>query len=248
MDNEVIGTWFYVMQRVEGRIFWDASLAQVDSTLRPGYFDAMNATLAQLHSVDYRRIGLGDFGRPDNYLHRQVARWSKQYASDTAVGRDAHMDRLIDWLLQNIPSSHETTLIHGDFRIDNMIFQPARPSILAVLDWELSTLGDPLADFANHAMMYHMPPHIVAGLAGTDVRSLNIPCEDEYVAAYCRRTGRAEIVNYRFYLAFSFFRMAAIFHGIKGRALRGTASSQHAFQRGELFGELARIGLALTGR
>ena len=151
------------------------------------------------------------------------------------------MDQLIKWLPANIPPGDETTLVHGDFRIDNLIFHPSRPEVLAVLDWELSTLGHPLADFTYHAMMYRMPPHIVAGLAGADLSALEIPAEAEYIAAYCRRVGRQSIPNYRFYTAFNFFRLAAIFHGIKGRVIRGTASSAQAATRANAYAELAAI-------
>jgi len=240
-DDDVIGTWFYVMDMVEGRIFWDATFAEVSRDERPAYFDAMNATIAQLHGIDHEAVGLGDYGKPGNYFERQIGRWSKQYLADTDAGRDPDMDRLIAWLPANIPAGDETAIVHGDFRCDNMIFHPTEPRVLAVLDWELSTLGHPLADFAYHAMMYRMPPHIVAGLAGADLAALNIPAEADYVAAYCRRTRRAAIPAYEFYIAFNLFRLAAIFHGIKGRAIRGTAASAHALERAKNFPTLARL-------
>jgi len=240
-DDDVIGTWFYVMDMVEGRIFWDATFPEVSAGERPAYFDAMNATIAQLHGIDHEAVGLGDYGKPGNYFERQIGRWSKQYLADTDAGRDPDMDRLIAWLPANIPAGDETAIVHGDFRCDNMIFHPTEPRVLAVLDWELSTLGHPLADFAYHAMMYRMPPHIVAGLAGADLAVLNIPAEADYVAAYCRRTGRAAIPAYEFYIAFNLFRLAAIFHGIKGRAIRGTAASAHALERAKNFPTLARL-------
>lgn len=245
-DDRVIGTWFYVMEMVEGRIFWDATLAEIPRADRPAYFDAMNAVLAQLHAVDYFAVGLGDYGKPGNYFERQIARWAKQYLSDVDAGRDPNMDRLIEWLPANIPPGDETAIVHGDCRIDNMIFHPTEPRVLAVLDWELSTLGHPLADFAYNAMMYHMPPYIVAGLAGADLAALNLPSERDYVAAYCARTGRAEIPNYAFYIVFNFFRMAAIFHGIKGRVIRGTASSAQAAERARAFPELTHIAMCLV--
>ncbi|SNT07577.1 MULTISPECIES: phosphotransferase [unclassified Azospirillum] len=240
-DDAVIGTWFYVMDMVDGRVFWDATLPEIDRAQRPAYFDAMNATLAALHQVDYQAVGLGDYGRAGNYFARQVGRWSQQYLADTAAGRDPNMDALVDWLAAHIPAGDETTIVHGDFRIDNMIFHPTEPRIVAVLDWELSTLGHPLADFAYNAMMYRMPPDIVAGLAGADLAALNIPTEADHIAAYCRRTGRDGIPGYGFYLAFNFFRMAAIFHGIKGRVIRGTAASASARERAQNFPRLARI-------
>jgi aminoglycoside phosphotransferase (APT) family kinase protein len=201
----------------------------------------MNATIAQLHSLDPVAIGLGDYGKPGDYFARQISRWSRQYLEETDAGRDPNMDRLIEWLPANIPPGDESTVVHGDFRIDNMIFHPSEPRVVAVLDWELSTLGHPLADFTNHTMMYHMPPQIVAGLAGADLAALNLPSEADYIAAYCRRTGRPGIANYPFYMAFAFFRLAAIFQGIKGRVLRGTAASASARERAGYYPELARL-------
>ena len=241
VDSSILGSPFFVMQMVEGRIFWDASFPQVSRDARPAYFDAMNATLALLHQVDYVAIGLGDFGKPGNYFARQIARWSKQYSQDTDAGRDANMDRLLEWLPANIPADDQTRIAHGDFRCDNMIFHPTEPRILAVLDWELSTLGHPLADFAYHAIMYRMPPNIVAGLQGVDLTAMNIPTESQYLDAYCARTGRSTIASYDFYIAFNFFRLAAIFHGIKGRVLRQTATSVHAKERAASFPLLAQL-------
>lgn len=240
-DEAVIGTPFFVMSLVEGRIFWDATFPDVPHSERALYFDAMNATLAALHTVDREAVGLGDYGRPGNYFARQIARWSKQYLDDSDAGRDPDMDALVEWLPANIPEGDETSIVHGDFRCDNMIFHPTEPRILAVLDWELSTLGHPLADFAYHAIMYRMPPDIVAGLGGADIEALGIPTEEEYVAAYCARTGRDGMPDYDFYVAFNFFRLAAIFHGIKGRVMRGTAASAHARERAANFPRLARL-------
>jgi aminoglycoside phosphotransferase (APT) family kinase protein len=242
-DDSVIGTWFYVMEMVPGRIIWDATFSEVPREERAACFDAMNATLAQLHLVDYREAGLEDFGRVGSYFERQLTRWSKQYLEDELAGRDPHMDRLVEWLPAHIPAADDTTsIVHGDLRCDNMIFHPTQPRVLAVLDWELATLGHPLADFAYHAMMYRMPPTIVAGLAGTDLTALGIPDEASYIAAYLRRTGRSDFPAYDYYVAFNFFRLAAIFHGIKGRALRGTAASARARERAALWPELARLG------
>lgn len=240
-DDGVIGSWFYVMDMVEGRIFWDATVPEVPNAERAAIFDAMNETIARLHSVDYAAVGLGDFGKPGNYFERQISRWTRQYLEDTDAGRDPHMDRLIEWLPDNIPPGDESSVVHGDFRIDNMIFHPTEPRIVAVLDWELSTLGHPCADFAFHAMMYRMPPHIVAGLADADIAALGIPSEADYLAAYCRRTGRDSMPGYDFYIAFNFFRMAAIFHGIKGRVIRGTAASAQAHERVEALPELMEL-------
>ena len=229
-DPAVIGTEFYVMEFVGGRIFWEPSLPEVAAGERAACFDAMNHTIARLHAIDPVAAGLADYGKPGDYFSRQIGRWSRQYLGDEAAGRVPAMDRLVEWLPANVPadSGHEARVIHGDFRCDNMIFHPTEPRVLAVLDWELSTLGHPLADFAYHLMMYRMPAELGTGLAGLDLAALGIPSEDDYVAAYCRRTGRAGIPHLDFYVAFNLFRLAAIIHGIKGRLSRGTASSAHA--------------------
>ena len=240
-DDSVIGTWFFIMEMVEGRIMWDATFPDVDREERPAYFAAMNATIAALHKVDYKAVGLEDYGRPGSYFERQIARWSKQYLADEEAGRNPHMDRLIEWLPTAIPVGEEVSVVHGDFRSDNMIFHPSEPRITAVLDWELSTLGHPLADFAYHAMMYRMPPLIVPGLAGADLKALNIPSEEEYLAAYCRNSGRDSLPGYDFAMAFNFFRFAAIIHGIKGRYLRGTAANAEAKSRADAFPALAEL-------
>jgi aminoglycoside phosphotransferase (APT) family kinase protein len=247
-NDDVIGTWFYVMEMVEGRVFWDATFPDVPRAQRPDYFDAMNTTIAQLHSIVPEAIGLGDYGKPGNYFDRQISRWSRQYLEDADAGRYPLMDRLIAWLPANIPSGEESAIVHGDFRCDNMIFHPSKPVVLAVLDWELSTLGHPLADFAYHAMMYRMPAHIVAGLAGADLAALNIPAEEDYAAAYARRTGGRELAGYDFAIAFNFFRLASIFHGIKGRVLRGTAANSQARQRVEVLPELIELAWAQAQR
>jgi aminoglycoside phosphotransferase (APT) family kinase protein len=244
----VIGTLFYVMDMVEGRIIWDATIPDVSREERRALFDAMNATIAQLHDIDHEAVGLGDYGRPGNYFERQIGRWSKQYRDDIEAGRDPIMDRLVEWLPANIPPGDETTIVHGDFRIDNMIFHPTEPRILAVLDWELSTLGHPGADFAYHAMMYRMPPHIVAGLAGADIAALGISSEADYLTAYCARRGLDSMPGYDFYVAFNVFRLAAIFHGIKGRVIRGNAASAQARERIAILPELIRLAWAQAER
>jgi aminoglycoside phosphotransferase (APT) family kinase protein len=243
-DEAVIGTPFYIMDMVEGRNFWDAALPEVAAADRPAYFDAMNRTIAALHAVDPDAIGLGDYGRPGNYFERQIARWSRQYRDDDVAGRDPHMDWLAEWLPDHVPPGDEAAIVHGDFRIDNLIFHPTEPRVLAVLDWELSTLGNPLADFAYHVMMYRMPPLVITGLAGMDLAALNIPSEADYVAAYARRTGRAEIVDMDFYIAFNMFRLAGIFHGVKSRMLRGIPVSPHARALTDTLPELAALGWA----
>lgn len=240
-DEAVLGSAFYVMDMVEGRIFWDASFGDVPQSERAAYFDAMNATIAALHQLDPNAVGLGDYGRPGNYFERQIGRWSKQYLEDQEAGRDAEMDALVEWLPAHIPEGDESRIVHGDFRCDNMIFHPTEPRVVAVLDWELSTLGHPLADFAYHATMYRMPGDIVAGLGGADPEPLGLPTEADYIAAYCARTGRDCIPDWDFYMAFNFFRLAAIFHGIKGRVLRGTANSTHARDRAAAFPRLAKL-------
>ena len=228
-EASVIGTWFYVMDCIEGRIIWDATVPGVERIERPRYFDALNESLARLHGIDQAAIGLQNYGRTGNYIERQITRWSKQYGEDIVdAGRDPHLEQLIEWLPAHIPRDDETRIVHGDFRIDNVIFHPTQPRILAVLDWELSTLGHPLADFAYHLMMYRLPPRIVAGLKGADLAQLNIPSEDSFVADYCRRTGREGIESLDFYVTYNMFRLAAIFHGIKGRLARGTAASPRA--------------------
>nr|WP_314443506.1 phosphotransferase [uncultured Sphingomonas sp.] len=242
-DRGVIGSWFIVQSLVEGRVFWNARLPDVPREKRAACYLAMARTHAALHAIDPAAVGLQDYGRPGNYVGRQIARWTSQYLADEEAGRDAAMDRLIAWLPGAVPASAEAgaAIIHGDYRIDNMIFDPAESRILAVIDWELSTLGHPLADFVYGAMTYQMPPHIVAGLAGADLGALGIPDEQAYVAAYCAAAGLDEVPDYSFYMAFNFFRIAAIFHGIKGRHLRGAASSAHAAERARLFPELAAL-------
>jgi aminoglycoside phosphotransferase (APT) family kinase protein len=229
-DPAVIGTAFYVMEHVEGRILWEPMLPELPRVARRPIFAAMVATIADLHRVDYRAIGLGDFGRPEGYVARQFARWSKQYAVDAeAAGRVQAMERMIDWLPRNAPASEPApALVHGDFRLDNMIFESTQPRVLAVLDWELSTLGDPLADFAYHLMMYRMASGGVRGLLGADLQALGLPDENEYVAAYCARRGLDGLPDLEYYLAFCAFRLACICHGIAGRVHRGTAVSPEA--------------------
>ncbi len=239
-DDNVIGSAFFIMALVDGRIFWDTAFRDVPRDHRAAYFDSMNATIAALHSVDYGAVGLADYGRPGNYFERQIGRWSKQYVEDVDGGRDPNMDALVEWLPTAIPPGEETAIVHGDFRCDNLIFHPSEPRVVAVLDWELSTLGHPLADFAYHCLMYRIPGDI-AGLGGEDPESLGLPSEADYIAAYCARTGRDGIPSFDFYAAFNLFRLAAIFHGIKGRVVRGNASSAQARERAEQFPRLAAM-------
>lgn len=246
-DDEVIGSAFFVMALVDGRIIWDVALSEVERGARAAHFDSMNATIAALHQVDPDTVGLGDYGRPGNYFERQIARWSRQYAEDMEGGRDPDMDVLVDWLPGAIPAGDETRIVHGDFRCDNLIFHHTEARILAVLDWELSTLGHPLGDFSYHCLMYHLPADTSMGLAGADLEALGIPSEADYVAAYCARTGRSGIADWKFYIAFNLFRLAAICHGIRGRMVRGNASSAHAEQRAAMVGPLARLARDTAG-
>jgi len=247
-DDSVIGTMFYVMDLVDGRTFWDTAFPDVPELDRPAYFDAMNSTIAALHRIDPDEVGLGDYGRPGNYFGRQIGRWSQQYLADEQAGRVPAMDALVAWLPVNIPPGDEVAIVHGDYRCDNLLFHPTEPRIVAVLDWELSTLGHPLADFAYHLMVYRMPPGFSTGLAGLDLPARNVPSETDYVAAYCRRTGRDGIADLDFYVAFSLFRLAAIIHGIKGRLIRGTAASPQAAAAAEQLERVAELALAQTRR
>jgi len=244
-DETVIGTPFFVMDLVEGRIIWEAAFPGMSADQRAAHFDAMNATVAQLHGYDPESIGLGDYGRASGFVERQLARWSRQYQSDVEAGRLAEMDALVGWLEQHLPpDSGDARVIHGDFRCDNMIFAANEARVAAVLDWELSTLGDPAADFVYHLLMYRMPAGLFTGLAGLDLAELGIPSEEQYVASYCRRTGRDHLPNVDYLVVFVMFRLAAILHGIKGRLARGNASSAHAAQMVGQLEPLAELALA----
>ncbi len=246
-DESIIGTAFYIMDFVSGRIFWEAALPDMAAADRARIYDAMNDTIARLHQVDYESVGLGDYGRAGGYISRQVTRWSRQYEASKTEDIPA-MDKLIAWLPDNIPTDEETTIVHGDYRIDNLIFHESEPRVLAILDWELSTLGHPLADFAYATMLWRLPPNVFNGLKGLDLKALGIPTEDEYVAAYCRRTGRSEIPNWDFYMVYNIFRMAAIMQGIMGRVVAGTAASDHARAYGRLAKPMAEIAWAEVER
>ncbi|MFA6441700.1 MAG: phosphotransferase [Sterolibacterium sp.] len=233
-DESVLGAMFYIMDYVEGRILWDPSLPGMQPAERGAIFDEMNRVISALHMVDYQTVGLTDYGKPGNYLERQVARWSKQYKASETEKIEA-MDNLIAWLPAHIPAGDETRIVHGDFRLDNVIFHPTEPRILAVLDWELSTLGHPLIDFAYHCMTWRLSPGQFRGLVGTDFAALGIPGEADYVAAYCRHTGRGPIApkEWEYYMAFNMFRLAGIMQGIMARAVQGNASSQEAIETGK---------------
>jgi len=242
-DDAVIGSAFYVMDCVDGRVFWDGAVPEMDNAGRAKIYWELNRVIAALHKVDYTARGLADYGKPGNYFARQIARWTKQYQASETETIEA-MNRLIEWLPANIPADDETTIVHGDFRIDNMVFHATEPRIVAVLDWELSTLGHPLADFSFHCMSWHVPPGAFRGLLGHDLAALGIPMEKEYVAEYCRRVGRAPIDpdHWDFYMAYNMFRAAGILQGIMGRVVDGTAASQHALQAGRAAPRLAELG------
>jgi aminoglycoside phosphotransferase (APT) family kinase protein len=231
-DESVIGTMFYVMDCVEGRVFWDQSLADLPKDQRSKVYDDMNRAIAALHNVDWKGVGLGDFGKPTEYIQRQIHRWTKQY-KDSETEVIPEMDNLIEWLPTNVPAGDETSVVHGDYRLDNMIFHPTEPRVLAVLDWELSTLGHPLADFSYHLMSWRLGGSDYRGLVGLDLPALGIPTEAEYVAAYCKRTRRDGIPNLDFYLAYNMFRLAGILQGIMGRYVAGTASNASALEQGK---------------
>jgi aminoglycoside phosphotransferase (APT) family kinase protein len=227
MDESVIGTIFYIMDSVEGRILWDGTLPDSTKQERGEIYKAKIQTLAALHNTDYQAVGLSDFGKAGSYFSRQISRWTKQYQlSETE--KIPEMDRLIEWLPTSIPEGETTSIVHGDYRLDNMILHPTEPRVLAVLDWELSTLGDPLGDFTYHLMNWVMPAGQRSGLGGLDLAELGIPSQEEYTRLYCEATGRASIQNIDWYFAYNLFRLAGIIQGIVGRVRDGTAASDHA--------------------
>lgn len=248
-DTSVIGTAFFVMDYVEGRIFTDPKMPGSNPGERAAVYDSMNETMARLHKVDYNAIGLGDFGRPTGYVARQVARFTKQYR-DAEMEPIPEMDRLIEWLPEHVPGQDESAIAHGDFRLGNLITHPREPRIIAVLDWELSTLGHPLGDLAWSCLGYHYPPEMADtnSLAGVDLKAFGIPSEDEYVAAYCRRTGRKDADNYLFFVAFAFFRSTSILQGIAMRAKLGNASGPDAAEHGRRASTSAKLGWAIAQR
>jgi aminoglycoside phosphotransferase (APT) family kinase protein len=244
-DASVIGSAFYVMQFVAGRIFWDQTLPGLLPAERAAMFGSMNATIAALHGVDWRAAGLEGFGRPENYLARQIARWTTQYRAAETEKIPA-MDGLIEWLPRHIPARDATAIVHGDFRMDNLVFHPTEPRVIAVLDWELSTLGDPVADFAYHVMPWRISPELFRGLAGVDFAALGIPTEADYVAAYFRRIGQEPVADWDTYIVFGMFRIAAILQGVLKRALDGTAASARAVEHGSRAPGLAAQAWALA--
>jgi len=244
-DAEIIGTIFYVMDWVGGRIMVDPLLPGCAPAERTAIYDSMNDVLSRLHCQDWKALGLTDFGRPGSYFTRQIHRWTQQYrASETE--RIEAMEHLLVWLPEHIPADDQTTIVHGDFRLGNVIMHPTEPRVLAVLDWELATLGHPLADLAYNAMPYHLRPDILGGVLGEDLDALGIPREGDYLAAYCRRIGRTDIPDWSFYVAFAMFRLAAIAQGIMGRVIAGTANDAAARSRGERARPMSEAGWALV--
>jgi aminoglycoside phosphotransferase (APT) family kinase protein len=253
-DESVIGRAFYVMEFVQGRVLWDQSLPGFDRAGRAAVYDEMNRVIAALHSVDITDA-LATYGKYGNYFERQIGRWSKQYVASITEPIEA-MDRLMQWLPQHMPASardeSQKSVVHGDYRLDNLVFHPTEPRIVAVLDWELSTLGHPLADFSYHCMSWHIPPSTGRGIEGLDLAALGIPDEKDYVRRYCERTGRpdpaAVMADWNFYMAYNLFRMAAILQGIAKRAADGTASSAQARQAGAGARPLAEMGWQVAQR
>jgi aminoglycoside phosphotransferase (APT) family kinase protein len=248
-DDSVIGSTFFVMDYLDGRIFWEARLPECEAGERAAIYDAMNATLAALHDVDPAAVGLADYGRPGSYYERQISRWSQQYRASETTKIPA-MEELMSWLQENQPADDgQVALVHGDFRLDNMIFAKDEPRVIAVLDWELSTLGHPYADLAYQCMQWRLPSEgAFRGLGGLDRKALGLPSEEEYVARYCERRGIAGIDHWSFYVAFSFFRLAGILQGVYRRALDGNASNpERAIKMGETVPMMAEMALREVG-
>jgi aminoglycoside phosphotransferase (APT) family kinase protein len=244
-DDAVIGSAFYVMEAVDGRIFRDPQLPACSREERAAVYDEMNDVLARLHRVDYAAVGLAEYGKPGNYFERQIGRWAKQYQAAQTDQVEA-MENLIAWLPSHIPPGDETCIVHGDFRLENSIYHPTEPRMLAMLDWELSTLGHPLADLAYNCLLYHMNSPTQGSLLDLDFASSGIPSEEEYVAAYCRRTGRPAVTHWDFYLAFSLFRLASIAQGVYKRGLDGNASSEMATTYGVICQLLAGLAWSMV--
>lgn len=241
-DETVLGTPFYVMEFLAGRVITDQSLPGMHPEDRAAIYGEMNRVIAGLHAVDFRAVGLENFGKIGNYIERQVRRWSRQ-CSEATVPITADMRRLMEWLPGRIPTNDETTLVHGDFRLDNLVLHATEPRAIGVLDWELSTLGDPLADFSYHCMSWHIPATLWRGIAGLNLAQLGIPEEPDYVRNYVLATGRQHALeHWDFYMAYNLFRMAAILHGIAQRAADGTAAAEDAIETGAKAGPLAAIG------
>ena len=248
-DDSIIGSMFYVMDFVEGRIFWNAALPEQTNSERSAIYDAMNQVLVDLHNVDVDSVGLSDYGKPGNYFERQISRWTKQYRASETETIPA-METLMQWLERNKPEDDGLVCInHGDFRLDNMMFHPNENRVVALLDWELSTLGHPYADLAYQCMQWRIPTDAaIPGLGGLDREALGLPSEAAYVQRYCERRGISGIDNWTFYIAFAFFRLSAILQGIQKRALDGNASNrERGLKMGAQVPEYARLGLEATG-
>ncbi len=244
-DSGPIGSPFYVMEYMPGRIFYDQTLPGLSASERAAIFDGMNEAVARLHRVDPVAVGLSDYGRPDNFLPRQIALWTRQYRASEGAPNDA-MNRLIDWLPSHVPAEQPARIFHGDLRLDNMIFHPSKPEVIGLLDWELSTLGDPVADFAYNAMLWRVGPDLFRGLAGLDFASLGIPDEGQYVQRYCERVGRRSLPAWNFYLAFGLFRVVAILQGVWRRGVEGNAASEDALEVGARAAPLAVIAWTIA--
>jgi aminoglycoside phosphotransferase (APT) family kinase protein len=238
-DETIMGRAFYVMEYMDGRVFWDPSLPNLTPSLRSHIYDEMNRVIAALHTVDVGQCGLAGYGKPGNYFERQIGRWSRQYTASITRPIPA-MDKLMEWLPQNIPpmarDDRMSCIVHGDFRLDNLMFDMQDAEVIAVLDWELSTLGHPLADFSYHCMCWHIPYGMFRGIGGLNLAALGIPAEQDYISSYCDRTGLAVpeqlLADWNFYMAYNMFRIAAILQGIAKRAESGIASSEEAVQSG----------------
>lgn len=240
-DRSLLGTPFYVMEFLQGRVMMDQSLPGMSPAERGAVYADMNRVLAALHRVDHEAVGLGTFGKPAQYFQRQIDRWSRQCRASTLPLGES-MVRLMEWLPQHIPAGEETSIVHGDYRLDNLVFHPTQPRIIGVLDWELSTLGHPLADLSYHCMSWHIPPALWRGIAGLDFAALGLPTEQAYMRQYAQASGRGQIEHWDFYMAYNLFRMAAILHGILQRAHDGTATAPDAVETGKKAQPLADIG------
>lgn len=244
-DDSVLGSMFYIMANVEGRILWNAQLPGMTNADRSAMYRAEIETLAALHQIDYEKVGLSDFGKPGNYFSRQIDRWTKQYkASETETM--PHAEKLIEWLPRTVPEQERVSIVHGDYRLDNMIFEATAPRVAAVLDWELSTLGDPLADFSYFLVNWHMPPEGRSGLGGVDVKALGIPTIEEAVDIYCKATNRTGLPNLNWYFSYNLFRLLCILQGIAGRVRDGTAASEQAKETIKRRGPLAEAAWAFA--
>ena len=254
-DESIIGRAFYIMECMEGRVLWDQSLPGMEPAQRAAIYDEMNRVISALHTVDFAAQGLADYGKSGNYFERQIGRWSKQYVA-SVTQPIPEMDQLMQWLPAHMPASaldaSRVSIVHGDFRLDNLMFHPTEPRVIAVLDWELSTLGHPLADCSYHCMSWHIPATLGRGIAGKDLAALGIPGEEEYIRRYCERTGLKDVdtlrADWNFYMAYNMFRIAAILQGIAKRVEAGTASSAQAKASGDTARPMAELAWSFAQR